>query len=216
VSPRPIVKFCGLTRQEDLSFAESLGADVAGFILHPESPRGLSPEAAGRLKSKAILRAGVFVRQRGPEIVGIMKAAGLSLAQLHGAQTEEDAETIGPDRVIRVVWPERFESPDGLAAELLRWRGLARWLLFDAGQSGGGHGRSLGAGALGCLGESPAPVILAGGLGPDSVRGLWPPEEPNLAGFDFNSGVEAAPGRKDHALMRRVFAELGGERGPLS
>ena len=37
---RPLVKVCGLTREEDLAVAADAGADFAGFILVEESPRG--------------------------------------------------------------------------------------------------------------------------------------------------------------------------------
>ena len=36
---RPLVKVCGLTRQEDVAVAAEAGGDMAGFILAPESPR---------------------------------------------------------------------------------------------------------------------------------------------------------------------------------
>jgi indole-3-glycerol phosphate synthase/phosphoribosylanthranilate isomerase/anthranilate synthase/indole-3-glycerol phosphate synthase/phosphoribosylanthranilate isomerase len=36
---RPLVKVCGLTREEDLAVAAAAGADLAGFILASESPR---------------------------------------------------------------------------------------------------------------------------------------------------------------------------------
>ena len=36
---RPLVKVCGLTREEDLAVAVDAGADLAGFILAKESPR---------------------------------------------------------------------------------------------------------------------------------------------------------------------------------
>lgn len=36
---RPLVKVCGLTRQEDVDVAVEAGADLAGFILARESPR---------------------------------------------------------------------------------------------------------------------------------------------------------------------------------
>jgi indole-3-glycerol phosphate synthase / phosphoribosylanthranilate isomerase len=36
---RPLVKVCGLTRQEDADVAAEAGADLAGFILAEESPR---------------------------------------------------------------------------------------------------------------------------------------------------------------------------------
>src|SRR5262245_54123062 len=40
---RPLVKVCGLTRDEDVAVAVEAGADLAGFVLAPESPRA-APE----------------------------------------------------------------------------------------------------------------------------------------------------------------------------
>ena len=39
---RPLVKVCGLTREEDVAAAANAGADLAGFVLAPESPRATS------------------------------------------------------------------------------------------------------------------------------------------------------------------------------
>ena len=36
---RPLVKVCGLTREEDVALAAEAGADMAGFVLEPASPR---------------------------------------------------------------------------------------------------------------------------------------------------------------------------------
>ena len=36
---RPLVKVCGLTREEDVAAASEAGADLLGFVLAPESPR---------------------------------------------------------------------------------------------------------------------------------------------------------------------------------
>src|SRR5438876_11486100 len=36
---RPLVKVCGLTREQDVAVAAEAGADLAGFILAEESPR---------------------------------------------------------------------------------------------------------------------------------------------------------------------------------
>jgi indole-3-glycerol phosphate synthase/phosphoribosylanthranilate isomerase len=36
---RPLVKVCGLTREEDVAVAAEAGADILGFVLEPASPR---------------------------------------------------------------------------------------------------------------------------------------------------------------------------------
>ena len=55
---RPLVKVCGLTRQEDVDVAVAAGADMVGFILAAESPR----RAQGLLDAPdTVLRVAVFV-----------------------------------------------------------------------------------------------------------------------------------------------------------
>jgi indole-3-glycerol phosphate synthase/phosphoribosylanthranilate isomerase len=49
---RPLVKVCGLTREEDVAAAADAGADLLGFVLEPESPRaaaGVLPVPDGTL-----------------------------------------------------------------------------------------------------------------------------------------------------------------------
>jgi indole-3-glycerol phosphate synthase / phosphoribosylanthranilate isomerase len=55
---RPLVKVCGLTRQEDVDVAVEAGADLVGFILAQESPRRTN----ALLEAPAtVLRVAVFV-----------------------------------------------------------------------------------------------------------------------------------------------------------
>ena len=42
---RPLVKVCGLTREEDVAVAVEAGADLCGFILEPASPRAADRRA---------------------------------------------------------------------------------------------------------------------------------------------------------------------------
>jgi indole-3-glycerol phosphate synthase/phosphoribosylanthranilate isomerase len=58
---RPLVKVCGLTRQDDVDAAVEAGADLVGFILAAESPR-----RAERLLAAppTVLRVAVFVGER--------------------------------------------------------------------------------------------------------------------------------------------------------
>jgi indole-3-glycerol phosphate synthase/phosphoribosylanthranilate isomerase len=59
---RPLVKVCGLTRQEDVDAAVEAGADLAGFILADESPR--RAEAILDVPD-TVLSVAVYVGERG-------------------------------------------------------------------------------------------------------------------------------------------------------
>ena len=138
-----LIKFCGLTRQEDVDHAASLGAAMCGFIFHPRSPRGVTVAQAAALDSGAMLRVGVFVNQGADEIRRIMDEARLDYAQLHGHQSVECARAIGAERVIRVLWPDRYTHRALLYNDLQRNAEACAYYLLDAGLKGGGSGHKL-------------------------------------------------------------------------
>jgi indole-3-glycerol phosphate synthase/phosphoribosylanthranilate isomerase len=69
---RPLVKICGLTREEDVAVAAEAGADLAGFILARESPRRAEHVLP---VPETMLSVAVFVGER--------HDAGSDLAQLY-------------------------------------------------------------------------------------------------------------------------------------
>lgn len=193
------LKICGMTRQADLDLAAELGFDFCGFIFHDQSPRAITPEKAAGLRTGAMKRVGVFVSQGADEIIAIMKTARLDFAQLHGNQGEAAARRIGVDRVIRVFWPQRR----GGIRELEQAAVKTAWMLLDAGATGGGSGRAQDWRSLGkiCLSS---PWFLAGGLNPENIDAALSLCRPD--GIDLNSGLEDAPGVKNHKKMRDAVA----------
>jgi len=69
---RPLVKVCGLTRDEDVAAAAEAGADMAGFVLVPESPRAARDVLD---VPEGMLSVAVWV--------GAAGAAGADLDQVH-------------------------------------------------------------------------------------------------------------------------------------
>lgn len=214
---RLLVKVCGLTRQQDADVCARAGVDLCGFIFHPASPRGVTPAVAAGLHSHGMARVGVFVKQSADEVLAIMDAARLDFAQLHGGQDAAFCDRVGPERVIRVAWPQRHADSAGhvdrasLHAELAELALHVRCFLLDAGTSGGGHGATMDWAALRGLAPG-APWLLAGGLTPDNVAAAVAAcgghDPAMLIGVDLNSGVESAPGQKDAPRVAAALAAL--------
>jgi len=94
---RPLVKVCGLTRQEDADAAVEAGADLLGFILARESPRRTDE----LLDAPAtVLRVAVFVGDAADD-------TGADLVQLYarenGHRARDGALLRGGERVATVV-----------------------------------------------------------------------------------------------------------------
>lgn len=200
-----LIKICGLRQAADLELAAQLGANLCGFIFHPQSPRYISPQETALLPSFQMLRVGVFVNQSLTEIQEISKIAKLDLLQLHGEQDEQTAQLLGKDRVMRVIWPERYPNIEELNQALEEKAGNSAYFLLDAGKRLGGSGNCLDFDFLQGL-KSPLPWFLAGGLSSDNIQNCLSRLQPS--GLDINSALETEPGKKDQAKMRAFFKNL--------
>jgi phosphoribosylanthranilate isomerase len=203
------VKVCGLTREQDVRLCCEMKVDFMGFIFHEPSPRNVDPEFAARAHCPTAAKVGVFVRQTPAQIRKIMDRCHLDYAQLHGDQTPEDCREVGSDRVIKTLWPERCVSTQSLQMEIGRYAEACAYLLFDAGSSGGGHGRSIDFTYFQHI-EIKKNWFLAGGLTPDNV-GLALQQNPTV--LDINSGVESAPGIKDATKLRAAMNRIADHKG---
>jgi phosphoribosylanthranilate isomerase len=199
------IKFCGLTRREDVIMAADVGAGAIGLQFWKQSPRAISPEEARalvRMMPPFLAMIGVFVDQPIDEIREIVKFVGLTAVQLHGRETQAEAAALDGDagHVIKAIG-----DPDqDLMAQAAAWP-EPRVLLVDAidPQLRGGTGRRADWHAAATLARTRR-VILAGGLRPDNVGQAVRQVRPYAV--DVASGVEARPGIKDHARMR-AFAD---------
>lgn len=201
-----IVKVCGLTRAEDVALCAELAVDLLGFIFHPQSPRHVQPDWVATQRPKHGLKVGVFVNQGVEEIATLARKAKLDLIQLHGGQSEVDCQFLGPGRVIKTLWPVRYARQESLLAAMDRFASVCRAVLLDGGHGGGGHGQTVAPQKL------PGPDChhvwyLAGGLNPDNVAHV---HRTSASGVDLNSGVESAPGIKDHEKLHHVMRILRG------
>lgn len=207
-------KICGMKRQEDLDLASELGVDFCGFIFHEKSPRFVSVAEVTQLESHGMTRVGVFVKQSTDEIIQMMQEARLDFAQLHGDYSEQDALTIGVERVIRVLWPERYqllESQTNLQKEINRFYSSCTYFLLDAGTSGGGSGCRMNTEFVNGI-DFKKPWFLAGGLSVENIKevlagmkGMKGINPTGLVGLDINSGIENSPACKNKQKMQKIM-----------
>lgn len=200
-----LVKVCGITRRQDASLLSAVGVDMCGFIFHEGSPRYLSPEAAAGLHTGDMRRVGVFVGQDAAETRRIMETARLHFAQLHGNQSPQCGRRIGPERIIRVIWPARHASAEALQRALDVWADSCAYYLVDAGLGGGGSGQRCDTALLARV-RFPHPWLLAGGVDVADAAQLAQCFSPS--GLDFNSSLEDGAGVKNHDKLRALGALL--------
>ena len=145
-------------------------------------------------------RVGVFTRASLADIEAATRLASLDYVQLHGGQSATFCRAAGPERVIKVFWPERH-SRASLEAKLAAFAPHCAYFLFDAGKGGGGSGKTFAWEMLRDM-AIPRPWFLAGGIGPDNADTAVAACSP--WGLDINSGVEMSPGVKDAEKIRSI------------
>jgi phosphoribosylanthranilate isomerase len=190
------VKVCGITRLEDARAAVDAGAQAIGFVFWAGSPRFIDPYRARHIAAALpafVTPVGVFVDQPLDYVSGVASLVNLGAVQLHGAETPQFASALRRP-VIKALTPG---DDDGAWAKEIT-------ILLDVHDPSkhGGTGRTIDWAAA-------APVaarrrtLLAGGLTPENVGEAIARVRP--FGIDVSSGVERAPGVKDHARLLALF-----------
>lgn len=198
------VKICGIMNLEDAEEAVRLGAWAIGLNHHPASPRFCEPGVAAEIGAAMKRRcevAGVFVNSSLDEVARAADEEQLTMLQLHGDEGPAFCAEAARRTGAKVVKAIRVRSAADLrAAEAFR----TDFHLLDAHRPGtpGGTGESFDWELAGGR-RSDKPAILAGGLTPANVAEAIAAADPYAV--DVASGVEASPGRKDHALMAAFF-----------
>lgn len=193
-----LIKICGITRIEDARAAVEAGADAVGFIFWPRSPRFVDPYRARAIAAALppmVGTVGVFVDQPAEYVQGVASLVPLSTIQLHGAESPAFAAALRRP-VLKAI-----TARDAGAAQ--QWSRHVM-LLIDAEDPvrRGGTGRTADWTAAASLAAA-RPVLLAGGLTPDNVAEAITQVRP--FGIDVSSGVERAPGIKDHDRLRALI-----------
>lgn len=195
------IKFCGLSRLDDIKLANELQPEYVGFVFAPESKRYVTPAQVANLRgalSEKILAVGVFVNEKITVVAKLLNDDIIDLAQLHG---NEDANYILRLRTLTA-------KPIIKAFQVGRSEGLSAVATFDSDyvliDSGKGTGKIFN---WHILKNFSRPYFLAGGLNPENVSDAI--KFLNPFAVDVSSGIET-DGRKDADKMRKFISAVRG------
>lgn len=219
------IKFCGLSRVEDLAFAEELKIDYAGFVAVKSSKRHVSLEQIvafqdWRKAHAASIQPILVTMDLALEaIVEITDATGVRHVQLAGDETPELCRELRSRHAL-TVWKSwhvpAIADADRPALEgspLVAYADAVDGVLLDTTLRGqkGGTGSVFDWDRIAAFKQWLAglPLIVAGGLTVDNVAGLIEQHRPFAV--DVSSGIEAA-GEKDFNKMREFATQARGAR----
>lgn len=197
-----------MTNLADAEHAASHGAWAIGLIHDRDSPRYVQPEVAEEIGAALKRRceiAGVFVNSPLGKVIDAAERENLTVLQFHGDEGPSFCTEAARRTGAKVIRAFRVTSAaDVRAAEAFR----TDFHLFDAYWHGihGGTGTSFDW-ELVAKRRSKVPMVLAGGLTAENVADAIELVKPFAV--DVVSGVEAEPGRKDHAKVEAFLGAAG-------
>ena len=205
------IKLCGMTREEDVELALSLGVDFLGFIVYPKSPRGITLARAKEVAAVVPERKRVIVDvESSPDDLQRYCDAGFDRFQIHATLPIDEARLA---RWSEIAWRDRLwlaprVSPtDVFPASVLEYVDTVLLDTYSKDQVGGtGHTGDFGRFASLKQQFEDTQWILAGGLNPSNV--LDAVIRSTAERVDVNSGVESAPGIKNPEKLRELFRVL--------
>jgi len=206
------VKICGLTSEDAVQATVAGGAQFAGFVFYPPSPRSLGIARAADLVSvvaPGITRVGVFVDPDDALLDSVLAKVPLDMLQFHGSETPERLASVKRRFGRKVMKAIKVASELDLQGAK-NFLGTADWLMFDAKAPKEMTNALPGGNALAFDWELlrpknwPRPWMLSGGLTPDNLAQAVTISRAQFV--DVSSGVERKPGEKDPAKIRAFLA----------
>ena len=137
------LKFCGLTRMQDILAANAARPDYVGFVF-ADSRRRVTEEQAARLRAQlapGIQAVGVFVNDEPERIAALVNAGVIDLVQLHGGENRAYLDRLRGMTGAQVLYAVRV----GAYADIERVKDYpVEFLLLDASIKGicGGSGHT--------------------------------------------------------------------------
>ena len=192
------IKLCGLTRPCDIEAVNELQPDYIGFVFAKKSRRYVSPEKAEELKAMlapGIQAVGVFVNEEPEQIVSLLEAGTIDVAQLHGQEGEREIRRLRELTDHPLIQAFRIDTEQAVERANAS---TADYVLLDSGA--GGTGTVFDWDLLRAIRR---PYFLAGGLDTENLGTVK--AKLNPYGVDVSSGIETG-GYKDKEKMTAFVA----------
>jgi phosphoribosylanthranilate isomerase len=200
------IKICGVTNIKDARACAELGANMIGFNFYPQSPRYIEPEIARRIIEAippGVRAVGVFVDASLEEIREVADTAGLRCVQLHGHASPDMYRGLAREfRVIRAFSMD-FQFRPG---EVSLFGDCDVLVDADHPNLRGGTGLTCDWPAARAARSFARFLILSGGLTEQNVAEAIATVSPHAV--DVCSGVESAPGIKDHRALENFIRSV--------
>lgn len=187
------IKICGFTNAQNAREASLLGIDAIGLVFYDKSPRFVEVEKALEIVNALppfVNRVGLFVNANSSFIDEVLCEVPLDTLQFHGDESPTECSQYGIPfiKALRVTTEMDINK---MASDYHQASGL----LLDAFHKGeyGGTGKKFDWGLAKI--EADLPIILAGGLNPETVNDAI--KQVNPYAVDVSSGVESTKGIKD-------------------
>lgn len=192
------IKLCGLTRPCDIEAVNELQPDYIGFVFAKKSRRYVSPEKAEELKAMlapGIQAVGAFVNEEPEQIVSLLEAGTIDVAQLHGQEGEREIRRLRELTDHLLIQAFRIDTEQDVERANAS---TADYVLLDSGA--GGTGTVFDWDLLQAIRR---PYFLAGGLDTENLGTVK--AKLNPYGIDVSSGIET-DGYKDKEKMTAFVA----------
>ncbi len=200
------VKICGITNAEDALAAQEFGAEAIGLNCFPGSKRYLDLEAAAdwiAALPTTLIKVAIVVNASYEEALAISSLPFIDALQLHGEETPEfcarlAAEGVRFGKALAVTGERSVENPLMFSTDTIVLDSMSDGLF-------GGTGTTFPWDIARQFVDAQPSIrtILAGGLTADNIEAAVREVKP--FGIDVTSGVESAPGRKNHRALQRFI-----------
>ena len=211
------IQIAGIIDQAEADMLMASGVGFLGFPLRlPVNKEDLGEKDAARIiRTIKFPHYAVLITylEKAKDVIDFCNDLGAGIVQLHGhvkVQELEEIKTSAPAIKIIKSLVVSGHNQDQLLSDVNQYSEFVDAFITDtydpttgaSGATGKIHDWNI---SRLLVERSPKPVILAGGLTPENVRGAIVAVRP--AGVDAHTGVEDAKGRKDQVKVRRFVEE---------